>query len=65
LADELLSGWAPIIETIELIPSSNGRFEVSLDGDLIFSKKALGRHAAPREIVDLVRQRIGPEIPRS
>jgi selenoprotein W-related protein len=65
LADELLSGWAPIIETIELIPSSNGRFEVSLDGDLIFSKKALGRHAAPREIVDLVRRRIGPEIPRS
>jgi selenoprotein W-related protein len=65
LADELLSGWAPIIQTVELIPSSNGRFEVSLDGDLIFSKKALGRHAAPREIVDLVRQRIGPEIPRS
>jgi selenoprotein W-related protein len=64
LADELLTGWAPIIETIELIPSSNGRFEVSLDGDLIFSKKALGRHAAPGEIVDLVRQRIGPEIPR-
>jgi selenoprotein W-related protein len=65
LANQLLSGWAPIIEIIELIPSSNGRFEVSLDGDLIFSKKALGRHAAPGEIVDLVRQRIGPEIPRS
>jgi selenoprotein W-related protein len=65
LADELLSGWAPIIQTVELIPSSNGRFEVSLDGDLIFSKKALGRHAAPREIVDLVRQHIGPEIARS
>jgi len=65
LADQLLSGWAPIIENIELIPSSNGRFEVSLDGDLIFSKKALGRHAAPGEIVDLVRQRIGAEIPRS
>jgi selenoprotein W-related protein len=65
LADQLLSGWAPIIENIELIPSSNGRFEVSLDGDLIFSKKALGRHAAPGEIVDLVRQRIGAEILRS
>jgi hypothetical protein len=36
-----------------------------LDGELIFSKKALGRHAEPGEIVDLVRQRVGPEIPRA
>jgi selenoprotein W-related protein len=64
LTDELLSGWAPIIETIELVPSSNGRFEVTLDGELIFSKATLGRHAEPREVVDLVRARIGPEIPR-
>jgi selenoprotein W-related protein len=64
LADELLSGWAPIVETIELIPSSHGRFEVSLDGELIFSKKALGRHAAPGEIVGLVRERVGEEISR-
>ena len=64
MADQLLTGWAPIIETIELIPSSQGRFEVSLDGELIFSKKVLGRHAAPGEIVDLVRQRIGSEIRR-
>jgi selenoprotein W-related protein len=64
LTDELLSGWAPIIETIQLIPSSNGRFEVTLDGQLIFSKKALGRHAQPGEIGGIVRERIGAEIPR-
>jgi selenoprotein W-related protein len=60
----LLQGWAPIIETIELIPASNGRFEVTLDGELIFSKKALGRHAQPGEIVDLVRARVGSELAR-
>jgi predicted Rdx family selenoprotein len=59
------SAVGPNHRDIELIPSSNGRFEVSLDGDLIFSEKALGRDAAPGEIVDLVRQRIGPEISRS
>ena len=59
-----MQGWAPIIETIELIPASNGRFEVTLDGELIFSKKALGRHATPGEIADLVRARVGPEIAR-
>lgn len=64
LTDELLTGWAPIIKTIDLIPSSKGRFEVTLDGDLIFSKASLGRHAQPGEIVKIVRERIGPEIPR-
>lgn len=64
LADELLTGWAPIITTFELIPSSKGRFEVTLDGDLIFSKAALGRHAEPGEVAGLVRDRIGPKIDR-
>jgi selenoprotein W-related protein len=60
----LLQGWAPIIETIELLPSSKGRFEVTLDGELVFSKAALGRHAEPGEVAALVRDRIGPEIER-
>ena len=64
LADEVLKGWAPIIETMELVPSSGGRFEVSLDGELIFSKAALGRHAEPGEVAGLVRERIGHEPER-
>ena len=59
-----MSGWAPIIETIQLIPSSNGRFEVTLDDQIVFSKKALGRHAKPGEIAGIVRERLGAEIPR-
>jgi predicted Rdx family selenoprotein len=47
-----------------LVPSSKGRFEVTLDGDVIFSKATLRRHANPGEIADLVRSRIGPEITR-
>ena len=46
------------------MPSSGGRFEVTLDGDLIFSKAALKRHAEPGEIADIVRDRLGPEIER-
>jgi selenoprotein W-related protein len=59
-----LKGWAPIIASLTLIPSSKGRFEVLLDDELIFSKAALGRHAAPGEVVDLLRVHLGPEIPR-
>ncbi len=43
----------PDIET-KLIPSSGGIFDVTVDGKLVFSKKALGRHAKPGEIVDLL-----------
>jgi len=39
----------PKIE-IELIESSGGVFEVTKDGQLIFSKKKLGRHPDHEEI---------------
>lgn len=39
--------------------SSGGVFEVSMNGELVFSKKAQGRHAAPGEILKLVRERAG------
>jgi len=39
---------------IRLIPSSGGVFEVTVDGHLIFSKKALRRHPQPGEILQLI-----------
>lgn len=39
---------------VELIPSDGGRFEVAVDGKLIFSKKQLKRHAEKGEIVQLL-----------
>ena len=38
------------------MPSSGGVFEVTVDGNLIFSKKALRRHAEPGEIVELIKR---------
>ena len=64
LTDELLQGWAPVIASVDMLPSSKGRFEVIVDGELIFSKAALGRHAKPGEVAGLVRQKLGPEIER-
>jgi selenoprotein W-related protein len=53
-----------VIAEVIMVPSSRGRFEVTLDGDLVFSKATLGRHAQPGEIAGLVRERIGPEVTR-
>jgi len=39
-----------------LIKGSGGQFEVVVDGKLVFSKKALGRHAEPGEVLKLLPQ---------
>lgn len=40
---------------MSLLKSSGGVFEVTVDGKLVFSKKALDRHAEPGEVVRLMR----------
>jgi predicted Rdx family selenoprotein len=62
LADELLSGWAPILRGVELVSGTKGRFEVTVDGELIFSKASLNRHAKPGEISAEVERRLGPRL---
>jgi selenoprotein W-related protein len=42
---------------VTLTPSGGGVFEVRVDDELIFSKKALDRHPGPGEIVGLLRKR--------
>ena len=44
---------------IRMLESSGGVFEVEVDGTLVFSKKALGRHAEPGEVLGLVREAAG------
>lgn len=44
---------------VKLIESSGGLFEVTMDGALIFSKKALRRHAEPGEVLRLAREHRG------
>lgn len=46
------------ITELTLIPSKGGRFEVELDGELIYSKLATQRHAEPGEIEGLVAERL-------
>jgi len=41
---------------VRLLPSSGGVFEVTVDGTLVYSKKALRRHAQPGEVVELIRR---------
>jgi selenoprotein W-related protein len=58
LAGQLLEEFLNNIASLTLLPSSGGRFEVKVDDTLVFSKKALGRHAEPGEVAKLVRAEI-------
>jgi selenoprotein W-related protein len=59
LTDALLSRWPHNISRLELVPSGGGRFEVTIDGQLIFSKLELKRHAEPGEVEQLAETRLG------
>lgn len=55
LTDELLKAAEGEIESLELIPSAGGVFEVEVNGVLVYSKKAAGRHAGSGEVLGLVK----------
>ena len=41
-----------------IIPSRGGVFEVTIDGELVFSKKELDRHAEPGEIKKIIEAKV-------
>ena len=57
--DELLKHYEHLIEEIKLIPSDDGKFEVTINGQLLYSKLSTHRHAGPGEILGLVRKMAG------
>lgn len=53
---ELLRALEYTIESITLIPADGGKFEVTVNGDLVYSKLKTLRHPEPGEVLDLVRE---------
>jgi selenoprotein W-related protein len=51
---EVLKKYEMQIDEIALIPSDGGRFEVTVDGKLVYSKLATGRHAETGETAKCV-----------
>ena len=54
LEKDLLKEFEHVIESITLVPSDGGRFEVTVNGTLIYSKLQTKRHAEPGEVVGLI-----------
>lgn len=58
----LLRQFEAQIQAITLVPSDSGKFEVSVNGNTIFSKLKTGRHTDPDEIIATVKQQFSKEI---
>lgn len=59
MAETVLTEFGQDIASYTLVPSSGGVHDFEIDGELVFSKKQLGRQPSADEIVALVRDRFG------
>ena len=56
-AHDLLHDYQHIISELRLVTGSAGVFDVVVDGEMLYSKKATRRHAEPGEVLELFRKR--------
>jgi selenoprotein W-related protein len=61
-ASDLLSNYQHVIDTLTLATGSKGVFDVEVDGELLYSKHATGRHANPGEVLELFRERYAKNV---
>jgi selenoprotein W-related protein len=57
---DLLSNYQHVIEDLRLVMGSKGVFDVTVDGQTIYSKHETGRHADDGEVLALFTDLVGP-----
>ena len=62
-AGDLLHDYQHVIADVTLVMGSKGVFDVEVDGTLLYSKHATGRHAADGEVLRLFRERSVSDVP--
>jgi len=61
MAQELLMTFAEELGEVALVPGTGGIFEVRLNGERLWNKKQAGRFPEPKEIKQLIRDRVAPQ----
>jgi selT/selW/selH-like putative selenoprotein len=60
--NDILSRYQHEIDEVRLVMGSKGVFDVTVDGELIYSKAQTGRHAKPGEVLTRFREFVGPDV---
>lgn len=64
MAQELLTTFELEIDAVSLKPSeTGGLFQISVDGEVIYDRKTAGGFPQPKELKQLIRDKIAPEKP--
>ena len=61
-ASDLLANYQHVIDTLTIDTGTKGVFDVEVDGEVLYSKHATGRHAEPGEVLTLFRERYGAGV---
>ena len=61
-ARDLLHDYQHVIAELTFVTGSKGVFDVVVDGDTLYSKHAMGRHAERGEVLALFRDRYAADV---
>ena len=56
---DLLTNYQHVITDLRLITGGSGVFDVTVDGEMLYSKKETGRHAEDGEVFSLFTELVG------
>lgn len=62
-ARDLVHDYQHVIDELTLVMGSKGVFDVTVDGDMLYSKKTEARHAAAGEVLQRFRDRYADGVP--
>lgn len=63
-AADLLSNYQHVIESLTFVTGAKGIFDVTVDGDMLYSKHSTGRHADDGEVLALFTDKHAPGVTR-
>ncbi|MGV1908413.1 SelT/SelW/SelH family protein [Agrobacterium cavarae] len=61
MAQELLSAFSDSLAEVALVPANGGRFEITVDGALLWERKRDGGFPGPKELKQRLRDMIDPD----
>lgn len=61
-ASDILADYQHIVKSLTFTTGSKGVFDVSVDGELLYSKAETGRHAEPGEVGRLFEEAFGEGV---
>ena len=63
-AKDILSNYQHVVEELTFTTGSKGVFDVTVDGEMLYSKHATGRHAEPGEVLEIFTKKYGEGVTR-